>query len=352
MNAQSLREWVGQSTERARDTVDTWRERSRLVDLAFGVFARERIIATSILSAFVAFRMFVLLVPFVYVLVAGVGLYGEADPSGPETIADNIGFGGLAARNIAEAVQASERTQWVALAAGSAALLWASVGVSKSVYAVHLVAWRLPRARMRTGLVAVLGPVLLILGFATTSAVAAAVRERNAGIGLGVTLAAVAVYAALWLLASIALPREPGAPWTALVPGAVLVAVGLQLLHVAVVYYFADKASRASSVYGSLGVAVVVLTWLFLIGRLSVGAAEVNAGLWEQRQLRRAQRGVNVRIDPDGRVALPAALRDELGLHPGDHLLVDREGDGVRLSPAGRPEAVGAGGGGPPPTDR
>jgi AbrB family looped-hinge helix DNA binding protein len=83
-----------------------------------------------------------------------------------------------------------------------------------------------------------------------------------------------------------------------------------------------------------------------------VGAAEVNAGLWEQRLLRRAQRGVSVRIDPDGRVALPADLRNELGLHPGDYLVVDREGDGVRLAPAARTETVGAGGGGPPPTDR
>jgi AbrB family looped-hinge helix DNA binding protein len=352
MNVQSVREWMGQSTERARDQVDTWRDRSRLVDLVFGVFARERIIATSVLSAFVAFRLFVLLVPMLYVAVAGLGLYGQADPDGPAELAEQIGFGGVAAANIAEAVQSSERARWVALVAGTAALLWASVGVSKSVFAVHLVAWRLPRARMRTGPIAALGPVVLITCLMLTSALAAAIRAWSPAAGLVTTLGVFIVYAALWLWASINLPREPGAPWTALLPGAVLFAVGLQALHLAVVYYFADKASKASSVYGGLGVALVTLTWLFLVGRLSVGAAEVNAALWEQRQLKRAQAGISVRIDPDGRVALPADLRDELGFRPGDYVVVNREGDAVVVAPAGISEPATAGDRAPPSTSR
>jgi uncharacterized BrkB/YihY/UPF0761 family membrane protein len=40
-------------------------------------------------------------------------------------------------------------------------------------------------------------------------------------------------------------------------------------------------------VYGSLGVALVLLVPLFLFGRLAVAAAELNAALWERRVQRR-----------------------------------------------------------------
>jgi uncharacterized BrkB/YihY/UPF0761 family membrane protein len=52
----------------------------------------------------------------------------------------------------------------------------------------------------------------------------------------------------------------------------------------AVSVYFAPRAARASAVYGSLGVALVLLVSLFLFARLAVAAAELNATLWERRQ--------------------------------------------------------------------
>jgi uncharacterized BrkB/YihY/UPF0761 family membrane protein len=55
-------------------------------------------------------------------------------------------------------------------------------------------------------------------------------------------------------------------------------------VHLAVSVYFAPRAARASTVYGSLGVALVLLVSLFLFARLAVAAAEVNATLWERRQ--------------------------------------------------------------------
>jgi uncharacterized BrkB/YihY/UPF0761 family membrane protein len=44
-------------------------------------------------------------------------------------------------------------------------------------------------------------------------------------------------------------------------------------------------AARASTVYGSLGVALTLLVSLFLFARLAVAAAELNATLWERRPL-------------------------------------------------------------------
>jgi uncharacterized BrkB/YihY/UPF0761 family membrane protein len=65
----------------------------------------------------------------------------------------------------------------------------------------------------------------------------------------------------------------------ALVPGAVLVAVGVECLHFFTAYYLNDRAERAQSVYGAIGAALVLLLWLFILARLIVGAAMLNAEL-------------------------------------------------------------------------
>jgi len=87
--------------------------------------------------------------------------------------------------------------------------------------------------------------------------------------------------AALWLLASIKLHRRD-VPWTALLPGAVLVAVGIEAVHVFTVSFLADKLANASALYGVLGLATTLLFVLYLIGRLAIfSSAELNSVAWE-----------------------------------------------------------------------
>ena len=81
----------------------------------------------------------------------------------------------------------------------------------------------------------------------------------------------------MWLL-----PRR-AERWQELVPGAVLVAVGAQLISLAVVFYFAPKIGRSSELYGTLGTASVLLVWLYLVARLITSGAFLNATLWERR---------------------------------------------------------------------
>jgi uncharacterized BrkB/YihY/UPF0761 family membrane protein len=88
----------------------------------------------------------------------------------------------------------------------------------------------------------------------------------------------------LWEGLSLAMPRPRGVPWTSLLPGACLFAVGVLGFHLSVSLYFGPRAARASTVYGSLGVALVLLVSLFLFARLAVAAAELNATLWERRR--------------------------------------------------------------------
>jgi uncharacterized BrkB/YihY/UPF0761 family membrane protein len=63
----------------------------------------------------------------------------------------------------------------------------------------------------------------------------------------------------------------------------VLVALGGQAIHLAVVLYLAPKLGRSSELYGALGAATVILLWLYLVARLLVAAAFLNAALWGSR---------------------------------------------------------------------
>jgi uncharacterized BrkB/YihY/UPF0761 family membrane protein len=130
------------------------------------------------------------------------------------------------------------------------------------------------------------GALAAVVGSPFTVAVLAALAgwaRANAPFPLGLT--AMAAWAGLmgllWLLASLRLPRHE-APWTALLPGAATVAGGTLAIHVVTVYYLANKLATASALYGTLGLTATLLVYLFLIGRMIVVAAELNAVVWER----------------------------------------------------------------------
>jgi uncharacterized BrkB/YihY/UPF0761 family membrane protein len=55
------------------------------------------------------------------------------------------------------------------------------------------------------------------------------------------------------------------------------------VLHAVIVYFITPYALAKQGTYGALGVAAALLVTLFLVSRLVVAAAVVNATLWERR---------------------------------------------------------------------
>ena len=66
-----------------------------------------------------------------------------------------------------------------------------------------------------------------------------------------------------------------------------LLALGTQAIHLVVALYLAPKLGRSSELYGALGAATVVLLWLYLLARLVVAGAFLNAALWEHKSVQR-----------------------------------------------------------------
>jgi uncharacterized BrkB/YihY/UPF0761 family membrane protein len=268
--------------------VERARSRSMVVDTMVGVVQRERPVAIGILAGSLAFRLFALMIPLAYVAVAGLGFAADASPEEASPRATRLAD--LVLASVADATRTSGRGRWVALILGGMATLVAAQGVLEVLRWVHLLAWRMAPSRARVNPWLVLG---LIVGLAVVSFVSALAEQARAdakGLASELTVilvtagAQVAVLAVLWLAISLAMPRQPTAPWTSLVPGAFLFAAGFQGFGIAVSLYFAPRAARASTLYGSLGVALVLLVSLFLFARLAVAAAELNATLFERRR--------------------------------------------------------------------
>jgi uncharacterized BrkB/YihY/UPF0761 family membrane protein len=146
----------------------------------------------------------------------------------------------------------------------------------------HALAWQLTPPRIRRPLTAI-AVFNGLFGLAWLSTAGLAWLRDQIGVtalwGVGISLVAttaVALYA-MWLLPNRAShPRE-------LLPGAVLVATGVELIQIAVVFYFALRLGRSEETYGAFGAAATILVWLYVLSRLVTGAAFLNATLWAKR---------------------------------------------------------------------
>ncbi len=87
--------------ERTRRRLEESRPRSRLLDALFGAAESDVAAGGGVLAGAVAFRVFLFLVPYVFMLVVVFGLGASAADESPGTLARKSGIGGVAAKAFA-----------------------------------------------------------------------------------------------------------------------------------------------------------------------------------------------------------------------------------------------------------
>jgi uncharacterized BrkB/YihY/UPF0761 family membrane protein len=263
--------------ERAQDE----RERHDSVDAVFEMAERDGDVGGGVMAGALAYRLFIWLLPLALVAVAGLGFAADASSGSPEDAAESLGLDGLVSSSIANAANSPNR--WYALLVGVPILVWATRSLLRVLIVAHRLIWTETRAAApKPKLLPSLRLLGLLLCFAAVSTVASAVRAWSTAPGVLATLLALAPYAALWVLVCVRLPHRD-APWTALIPGAVAFALGMEILHAVIAYVITPWALAKQGTYGALGLAAALLVGLFLISRLVVASAVVNATLWERR---------------------------------------------------------------------
>ena len=279
-SAPTIRMKVVDFVEQRRRQFESMRKQSLLVDKSATILARPRYTLDTIASGYIALRLFVLLFPIAYLIVAGIGLYANHSAAAAKSISESNGLNGALAESIASAANGSSHGKFFAIVFGTVAALWAARALLKALRISHSIAWRLPDAKYKA---VDLGPIVVTLGTVTMMWLGGLANRLHDSEGVPPLLGFGAfgtLVAVLWFLAARHLPHAE-CRWWYLVPGSILVGVGAAALSIAVKVYFAPKLARASETYGTVGAGLVLVTFGLAIGWLVVLSAELNAGIFE-----------------------------------------------------------------------
>jgi uncharacterized BrkB/YihY/UPF0761 family membrane protein len=273
--------------ERTRKRLEESRPRSKFLDTAFDAFEKDVAAGGGVLAGAVAFRVFLFLVPYVFVLVSVFGLGASAGDEDPGTLARDAGIGGLAAKALGGVGDLTVGQRILSFVVAGFALLLATRALLKVLRIVHALIWRTRAGKAPSMARAAGGLVLIVTAALAVSVLVGKVRGESVLLGILATLAFIAIPVGVWLFVSWHMPHDPEAPWTALLPGAVLFGVGLEVLHFVTVYWIAQQVEHKTDTYGAIGFALALLLWAYLLGRLVTTAAVVNETLWARYQRRR-----------------------------------------------------------------
>ena len=236
------------------------------------------------LASYITLAAFLSLFPLLLVGIAVLGLIaGRADTDVAGTVIEQLSLTGGTADLVRETLKTASDSKRSASIVGLAGLLWSGLGLVNTLETAFGAVWQAEGRGLKDRLYAFLwlaGAVVLLLGSVAATAAAGFLPDALTWLSLVPTLL---VDVALWLWTFQALTTRTGLPWRAHLPGAVLGAVGFELLKIVGGVYVPRLVGSSSALYGSLGVVFALLAWLALFGRLAVYAACLNVVRWEER---------------------------------------------------------------------
>ena len=259
------------------------RRRWGWLDVAVSVQQRFGELNGGHLAGAVTLSAFLALFPIVLVAVAVLGFFAGGRPDLTDQIVDALALprGSAAAETISDTIQVAEQSKRAASALGLAGLLWSGLGLVGALQHAYNSVWQVKGRGIKDkafGLLWLVGSGVL---FACSFALTAVMRWLPGFLAPLNVVAGLAVGIGLFLWASRVLPnREVGI--RPLLPGAILGAVGLEVLKVVGSIYVPRAVASSSALYGSLGVAFAIIAWLFFFGRLIVYTATLNVVRWER----------------------------------------------------------------------
>jgi len=236
------------------------------------------------LASYITLAAFLSLFPLLLVGIAILGLFaGRADTDVAGTVIKQLSLTGESANLVRETLQTASSSKRSASIIGLAGLLWSGLGLVNTLETAFGAVWQAEGRGLKDKLYAFLwlgGAVLLLLGSVAATAAAGLLPDALTWLSLLPTLL---LDVALWLWTFSALTTRVGLPWRAHLPGAILGAVGFEVLKIVGGVYVPRIVGSSSALYGSLGVVFALLAWLALFGRLTVYAACFNVVRWEDR---------------------------------------------------------------------
>jgi uncharacterized BrkB/YihY/UPF0761 family membrane protein len=276
---------------RAEDAAARYRELARRDPVyALPIVAATTYVARQgmLLASAIAFRTFLWLMPLALLAAGLLTGIGRSYPSVAERAQRTTGVTAVARQQIVAALQDGGQSWWVAVVVGLAGFLWTTRTLMRNLIQATAHIWDAPTRRQPqrhviiSSLIFAGAWLMLFFAFGLVSTLDILAVGIIATFITQVTLSTL-----VWLVISLRLPDRRES-WTDLLPGCFLFGLGLSLMQLVGRFYLPARFEHSSQLYGSLGVAAVILVWLLLLGHLTTISALVNR-VWFDYRADRAQ---------------------------------------------------------------
>lgn len=262
--------------------LERWRRRWPWLDQVLSVHDRFGAVGGGPHSSSIALAGFLSLFPLLLVLIAAVGFLSSGDADFATTVVSDLGLQGRAAEVVENAITTAETSRRTASVVGVIGLLWAGLAVVGALQNALNAAWQ---ARGR-GLLDRLVALGWLLGAGTLFLASVALGPTlrwTPGTAKPLTLLAGLSLTTVLFLWTYHLLGNKSVGWRVHLPGALLVAVGFEILKVVGSVYVPRAIASASALYGTIGVVFATLAWFAIYGRLIVYGAVLNVVRYERR---------------------------------------------------------------------
>ena len=232
--------------------------------------------------------VFIAIFPLLLVVIAVVGFIAAGNDHLAADVIEKLGLTGPAADTFTTALTKAADSRQAATVVGLIGLTWAGSAVAVALQQGVRLPWQERSNGIKDRLLGMAWLAAAFVGFAVLMALsgvlsflpdwAPAPVATLLSVAASTTIAAVLFTWIFWGLGT----RRVG--WRDLVPGALLAAVGFQVLALVGTVYVPQLVSRSSALYGSIGSVFAILAWLALFARLLVYASTVNAVRHEARE--------------------------------------------------------------------
>jgi YihY family inner membrane protein len=261
--------------------VDRWQQRHRFPAFVVGVVKKYGDDRGGQLAALITYYGFLALFPLLLVFVTVLGYVAHDDPGLRRdlldtALADFPVVGQELRRNVG-----ALGGNGLALVVGLLVLVWGSLGVAQVAQHAMAQVWNVPGVRrpgfgprlVRSQLVLVV-LALAVVGTTALATVATLVPGGTTMPIVSTALVAVLNVALTWLAFRVLTPAEVAT--RDLLPGAVLGGVAWTGLQALGGWLVARQLQHSSELYGTFGVVLGLLFFLYLAAQIVVYAAEVN----------------------------------------------------------------------------
>jgi membrane protein len=207
-------------------------------------------------------------------LLVIVGAYAPGDNGIADTLIDRFHLTGTTADLLEEVFTQPDGSRGAISAAGVLLLVGSALSFTRGLQRLYELAWRLD-TRGWKGTVAGLkwlGIVAVWFGI-LASARTWALDHTGPVLSLVISLG---TSTALWLVTPFVL-LDGRVPWRRLLPTAVLTALAMLAFSVGSVIYMPDAIAESADRYGSIGIAISLVSWLVGIGFVLVFCAAIGA---------------------------------------------------------------------------